>query len=335
MDVRTFFVGCLFVLACVVPVLSSKAETVVQGVLQLQWADPPRALPGRVQKAPQLDAKAVRKNYIKAVGKGIMKVMSKMGISTYQSYCGAQIFDAVGLSSAFVDRYFTGTATTIEGVGLAEVAEEALRRHAIAYGHNPIYEHMLDVGGIYQFRLRGEDHAWTPTNISKLQHAVRGNAKDKYVAFAKAVNEETGRFSVRGQFRIKLAEEALGEGRVEEAAAAFQQALELEFPIQLTEFYTSYFGGGLKVRHDRGELELLMSWHQADFERLQQNIIAHILMKRRLKQRETVFIAATDHDDYLVSVLVATGEVYLEKVGMEVKELLAPDLATFLQQLSF
>jgi SecY interacting protein Syd len=114
-----------------------------------------------------------------------------------------------------------------------------------------------------------------------------------------------------------------------------QQALELEFPTQLTEFYTSYFGGGLKVQHDRGELELLMSWHQADFERLQQNIIAHILMKRRLKQRETVFVAATDHDDYLISVLVATGEVYLEKVGTEVKDLLAPDLATFLQQLSF
>lgn len=114
-----------------------------------------------------------------------------------------------------------------------------------------------------------------------------------------------------------------------------QQALELQFPEQLSEFYTSYFGGGLKVQHDRGELELLMSWHQADFERLQQNIIAHILMKRRLKQRETVFIAATDHDDYLISVLVATGEVYLEKVGMEVKDLLAADLATFLQQLSF
>jgi len=117
--------------------------------------------------------------------------------------------------------------------------------------------------------------------------------------------------------------------------SATQQALELKFPAELVSFYTSYFGGGLKVRHQRGELELLMSWHQADFERLQQNIIAHILMKRRLKQRETVFIAATDHDDYLISVLVATGEVYLEKVGMEVKDLLAPDLATFLTQLSF
>jgi glutamate synthase (NADPH) large chain len=79
----------------------------------------------------------VQKNYIKAVGKGILKVMSKMGISTYQSYCGAQIFDAVGLSSAFVEKYFTGTATTIEGVGLAEVAEEAVRRHATGLWRQP------------------------------------------------------------------------------------------------------------------------------------------------------------------------------------------------------
>ncbi|MGN6499152.1 MAG: glutamate synthase central domain-containing protein, partial [Tsuneonella sp.] len=101
----------------------------------------------RAEKLPHLDAEDVRKNYTKAVGKGILKVMSKMGISTYQSYCGAQIFDAVGLSRAFVDKYFTGTATTIEGVGLAEIAEEAVRRHAVAHGDNPVFEHMLDVGG--------------------------------------------------------------------------------------------------------------------------------------------------------------------------------------------
>ena len=95
----------------------------------------------RAEKFPELDPQQVKKNYIKAVGKGIMKVMSKMGISTYQSYCGAQIFDAVGLSSAFVDKYFTGTATTIEGAGLKEIAEEAVRRHAAAYGDNPIYAH--------------------------------------------------------------------------------------------------------------------------------------------------------------------------------------------------
>ena len=123
----------------------------------------------------------MQKNYIKAIGKGILKVMSKMGISTYQSYCGAQIFDAVGLSTDFVEKYFTGTATTIEGVGLAEIAEEArARATAHAYGDNPIYRNMLDVGGDYAFRLRGEDHAWTPESVAKLQHAVRGNMPDEY-----------------------------------------------------------------------------------------------------------------------------------------------------------
>ena len=121
----------------------------------------------------------MQKNYIKAVGKGILKVMSKMGISTYQSYCGAQIFDAVGLSSQFIASYFTGTATTIEGIGLAEVAEETVRRHAAAYGDNPIYAKMLDVGGMYGLRLRGEEHAWTAENVASLQHAVRGNVSEE------------------------------------------------------------------------------------------------------------------------------------------------------------
>src|SRR3984885_3009621 len=110
----------------------------------------------RVQTKLKKSAAEVKKNYLKAVGKGIMKVMSKMGISTYQSYCGAQIFDAVGLTQAFVDRCFTGTATTIEGVGFDEIAQEAVARHRAGYGHNPIYRGMLDVGGDYAFRLRGE-----------------------------------------------------------------------------------------------------------------------------------------------------------------------------------
>ena len=126
----------------------------------------------------------VQKNYIKAVGKGMLKVMSKMGISTYQSYCGAQIFDAVGLSTDFIEKYFTGTATTIEGIGLKEIAEECVRRHRDAYGDNPIYRNMLDVGGDYAFRLRGEDHAWTPESVSRLQHAVRGNNPAEYQLFA-------------------------------------------------------------------------------------------------------------------------------------------------------
>src|SRR5229473_1926312 len=109
----------------------------------------------------KLDEKEIVKRYIKSIDKGILKVMSKMGISTYQSYCGAQIFDAVGLKSEFVAEYFTGTATRIEGVALAEVAEETVRRHRDAFGDAPIYRNALDVGGEYQFRVRGEDHAWT------------------------------------------------------------------------------------------------------------------------------------------------------------------------------
>ena len=158
----------------------------------------------RATRLTHLEPAQVAKNYVKAIGKGILKVMSKMGISTYQSYCGAQIFDAVGLSSAFVDKYFTGTATTIEGVGLIEVAEEACRRHALAYGKSPIHEHMLDVGGIYQFRLRGEDHAWTPSTVADLQHAVRGNSQDRYREFAHAINEQSERLlTIRGLMELK------------------------------------------------------------------------------------------------------------------------------------
>ena len=160
----------------------------------------------RLAKVPQIDAATVRRNYIKAIGKGILKVMSKMGISTYQSYCGAQIFDAIGLSSAFVDKYFTGTATTIEGVGLKEVAEETVRRHAAAYGDNPIYRRMLDVGGMYQYRLRGEDHAWTPASVANLQHAVRGNRFDNYQEFARSINEQAERLlTIRGLMELKKA----------------------------------------------------------------------------------------------------------------------------------
>ena len=148
------------------------------------------------------------KRYIKAVDKGIMKVMSKMGISTYQSYCGAQIFDAIGLSTEFVDKYFTGTATQIEGVGLAEIAEEAFRRHEDAFGINPVLKTSLDVGGDYAMRIRGEAHVWTADTVSNLQHAVRGNSVEKYRAFAKHVNQQSERLkTMRGLFRIKTAED--------------------------------------------------------------------------------------------------------------------------------
>ena len=130
-----------------------------------------------------------------------------MGISTYQSYCGAQIFDAVGLKADFVAKYFTGTATRIEGVGLEEIAEEAVHRHRDAFGDSPVFRGMLDVGGEYAVRVRGEDHVWNATTVSTLQHAVRGNSQEKYRAFAKVLNEQDTLVTIRGLFRVKTAEE--------------------------------------------------------------------------------------------------------------------------------
>ena len=158
----------------------------------------------RTENGLPLSAEQVQKNYLKALGKGILKVISKMGISTYQSYCGAQIFDAVGLQSDFVEKYFTGTATTIEGADLRAIAEEALVRHARAYGDDPLYREMLDLGGDYAFRLRGEAHAWTPQTVARLQHAVRGNSLADYKAFAATINDQSERLlTIRGlmQFR--------------------------------------------------------------------------------------------------------------------------------------
>lgn len=152
----------------------------------------------------EVDEGEVVYRYIKAVGKGILKVMSKMGISTYQSYCGAQIFDAIGLSSALVDKYFFGTATTIEGVGLEEIARETVSRHKAAFGRDPILANTLDIGGEYAFRMRGEEHAWTPDAVASLQHAVRGNAQDRYTEFAEMVNASSLRMNtIRGLFSIK------------------------------------------------------------------------------------------------------------------------------------
>ena len=173
----------------------------------------------RVQTKLNKTAADVKKNYLKAVGKGIMKVMSKMGISTYQSYCGAQIFDAVGLSSAFVNKCFTGTATTIEGVGFPEIAQEAVARHRAAYGENPIYRGMLDVGGDYAFRLRGEAHAWTPESVAKLQHAVRGNLPEEFHAFTKTLDDQSERLlTIRGLMEFKFAPTPVPLDEVEPAS---------------------------------------------------------------------------------------------------------------------
>jgi glutamate synthase (NADPH/NADH) large chain len=160
------------------------------------------------QLPAKLDDKEIVKRYIKSIGKGLLKVMSKMGISTYQSYCGAQIFDAVGLKADFVAKYFAGTHTRIEGVGLPEIAEETTRRHGEAFGDTQIYKSALDVGGEYAFRSRGEDHAWNAETVSLLQHAVRGNSQDRYRAFAKVLNEQSEKLlTLRGLFKLKSAED--------------------------------------------------------------------------------------------------------------------------------
>jgi glutamate synthase domain-containing protein 2/glutamate synthase domain-containing protein 3 len=156
---------------------------------------------------PDIDVKDAQKRYIKAICKGLYKVMSKMGISTYQSYCGAQIFEAVGLQKAFVDKYFTGTASTIEGIGLFEVAEEAARLHALAFGEDPLLANALDAGGEYMYRVRGEEHMWTPETIAKLQHASRANSYATYKEYAALVNEQGRKLkTLRGLFEFKAGE---------------------------------------------------------------------------------------------------------------------------------
>jgi glutamate synthase (NADPH/NADH) large chain len=168
---------------------------------------------------PLTEAEA-HQRYIKAINKGILKVMAKMGISTYQSYCGAQIFDAIGLATPFVERYFTGTKSLVEGVSLKEIAEETVRRHREAYGEASIYRDALDVGGELAWRLRGEDHVWTPETIARLQHAVRAGDYAQYKAYATQVDERSERLlNLRSLFEFKYAAQPVPLAEVEPASS--------------------------------------------------------------------------------------------------------------------
>jgi glutamate synthase (NADPH/NADH) large chain len=151
------------------------------------------------------DAKKVGKNFIKAIGKGLRKVMSKMGISTYMSYTGAQIFEAVGLSRALIDKYFTGTTSNVEGIGVFEVAEEAIRVHKAAFGPDPVLANALETGGEYQFRVRGEEHMWTPDAIAKLQHSTRSNNFSSFKEYSHIIDDQSKRhMTFRGLFDFKF-----------------------------------------------------------------------------------------------------------------------------------
>ncbi|MGI9046106.1 MAG: glutamate synthase large subunit [Burkholderiales bacterium] len=166
----------------------------------------------------ELTHKEACKRFIKATAKGLLKVMSKMGISTYQSYCGAQIFEAVGLNTPFVERYFTGTPSNVEGIGITEVAEEAMRCHRLAFGDSPLYRNDLDAGGEYAFRIRGEGHMWTPESISKLQLATRANNYSTYKEYAALINEQSAQLmTLRGLFDLKPAAQPIPLDEVEPA----------------------------------------------------------------------------------------------------------------------
>ncbi len=144
-------------------------------------------------------------NYVKAIGKGLSKIMSKMGVSTYMSYCGSQLFEAIGLEKSFVQKYFRGTASQVGGIGVFEVAEEALRTHRAAFGTDPVLATMLDAGGEYAWRTRGEEHMWTPDAIAKLQHATRANKFDTYKEYAQLINDQSKRHvTLRGLFEFRL-----------------------------------------------------------------------------------------------------------------------------------
>ena len=146
-------------------------------------------------------------HYIKALNKGILKVMSKMGISTLQSYCGAQIFEAIGLSQAFIDRYFTHTTSRVGGVGIDMIAEEARRRHQRAFGEHPAASgDDLEPGGEYQWRRDGEYHLFNPETVFKLQHATQSGQYSIFKEYTRLVDRQnTHRATLRGLFRLKPA----------------------------------------------------------------------------------------------------------------------------------
>ena len=159
-------------------------------------------------------------NYVKAIGKGLSKIMSKMGVSTYMSYCGAQLFEAIGLDSDFVAKFFRGTASQVGGIGVFEVAEEALRTHVAAFSDDPVLAWMLDAGGEYAWRTRGEEHMWTPDAIAKLQHSARSGKFETYKEYAQLINDQSKRhMTLRGLFEFKLdSARAISLDEVESAA---------------------------------------------------------------------------------------------------------------------
>src|SRR5436305_7435203 len=177
-------------------------------------------LADRSLRPGDVDREEAEKRIVKAIGKGLLKTISKMGISTIQSYGGAQVFEAVGLEPELIDKYFTGTASRIGGVGLDQLSTEAMERHFRAYPRTE--RNLLPVGGVLQWRRDGEVHIWNPDTVAKLQHAVRGQNGDRHVTyqeFARMANEDaTRKAALRGLMKLRTLPEPIPLEQVEPAS---------------------------------------------------------------------------------------------------------------------
>ncbi|TAM95562.1 MAG: glutamate synthase large subunit [Chitinophagaceae bacterium] len=171
-----------------------------------------------------LDVDALKKNYIKAVNYGLLKVFSKMGISTLQSYQGAQIFEIVGLNKSVVDKYFTGTISRIEGMGLDEIAREILAKHHRAFPEKEIPVHLLPTGGVYQWKRKGEYHLFNPDTISMLQYSTRMNDYTLFKKYAKLINENGSKAcTLRSLFEFDPKRKAIPIEEVEPAENIYKR----------------------------------------------------------------------------------------------------------------
>jgi glutamate synthase domain-containing protein 2/glutamate synthase domain-containing protein 1/glutamate synthase domain-containing protein 3 len=170
------------------------------------------------------DPQTAKTKYKKAIGKGLLKVMSKMGISTLQSYHGAQIFEAIGLSPDVIDRYFTGTVSRISGIDLDVIAEEVHRRHVRAFPKRVQPTNVLDIGSSYQYRAQGEQHLWNPATISKLQNAVRAEDAKSYAEYARLINDQNGHpITLRATWEFAPSAERIALNAVEPAVEIVKQ----------------------------------------------------------------------------------------------------------------
>lgn len=171
-----------------------------------------------------LEVEQLKKNYIKAVNDGLLKVFSKMGISTLQSYQGAQIFEIIGLNKKVVDTYFTGATSRIEGMGLDEIARETLAKHYFAFGKKDIPVDRLPVGGVYQWKRKGEFHLFNPQTIHLLQHATKSNDYNTFKKYSKLINDQSEKAcTLRSLFQFKRNRPSISINEVEPAEAIYKR----------------------------------------------------------------------------------------------------------------